>query len=194
MTLEHATACASGERERNDKPDSALADYAQDVGHLLDRSLPPVVLESFLTGKETPLRVVVRGACAVYFYPGSTTVEPASRSSEDNLQHRGFRDHREELAADRVAVVGISSEPRSLQGRVYLDLGIEHQLLSDPKLKVAKQLGLPTFCVGGRRFYSRLTLLTGADGTIEHVFYPVSEPGEDSVRVCAWVREHRGLS
>lgn len=76
-------------------------------------------------------------------------------------------------------------------------LHLPYRLLSDPDLRAADALELPTFTAqavpadkaGPQRLYKRLTLVL--DGpTVEHVFYPVFPPDRHAAEVLAWVRDH----
>jgi peroxiredoxin len=63
-------------------------------------------------------------------------------------------------------------------------------LLSDPELRLADELRLPTFDVAGMRLYKRITLAV-KDGVIAKVFYPVFPPDRNAADVLAWLRERR---
>jgi peroxiredoxin len=60
-------------------------------------------------------------------------------------------------------------------------------VLSDPTLKLASELGLPTFEAGGPTLYKRLTLIV-RDNRIEHVFYPIFPPDEHAEQVLGWLK------
>lgn len=59
-------------------------------------------------------------------------------------------------------------------------------MLSDPALRLAKALKLPTFTAGGMTLYKRLTLVIRA-GVIEHVFYQVFPPDQHVEQLLAWL-------
>jgi peroxiredoxin len=158
---------------------------------LLGRQVPPLILESFLS-EETALEVVNRGSCAIYFYPGGTA--PASEddlsANEDGSQHYSFRNYEKHLAGYDVTPVGISSEPASAQLEACQKLKIKHPLFSDPELRLAEELDLPTSSSGEQRLYARLTLITRRGGIVERVFYPVRIPRLDGPQVHAWLHRH----
>jgi peroxiredoxin len=86
-------------------------------------------------------------------------------------------------------------------------LHLPYRLLSDPQLRVADALDLPTFTTEvlprsgsgqPQRLYKRLTMLMRGP-RVEHVFYPVFPPDRHAEEVldwCAptlpWVDEHQG--
>lgn len=66
---------------------------------------------------------------------------------------------------------------------------LPYPLLSDPDLRLADALRLPTFETAGRRLYARQTLVLRYD-LVEHVFYPAFPPDGHAAEVLAWLREH----
>ncbi|MER6002622.1 MerR family transcriptional regulator [Nonomuraea angiospora] len=102
----------------------------------------------------------------------------------------GFRDHHQDLlAAGAAGVFGLSSQDTDYQREVVERLHLPFQMLSDPARSLAQALGLPTFEVGGRTLYKRLTLILRAD-VIEHVFYPIFPPDEHAGQVLTWLRNN----
>ena len=100
----------------------------------------------------------------------------------------GFRDHHADLrAAGAAAVFGLSSQDTAYQAELAERLALPFAVLSDPELRLAAALDLPTFTAGGQRLYKRLTLIV-AGGAIEHVFYPVFPPDGHAAEVLAWLR------
>jgi peroxiredoxin len=124
----------------------------------------------------------------VYLYPGggSSPEEGMDAARMDALQHRAFRDHGPDLDAHGYCAIGISSRSVSLLGESALAEGISHGLLSDPGLRVAAGLGLPTFELDGACWYHRLTFVA-AGGRIQKAFFPVSA-GRSAAQVIAWMQ------
>ncbi|MFI0944244.1 MerR family transcriptional regulator [Streptomyces sp. NPDC021020] len=103
----------------------------------------------------------------------------------------GFRDHHDDLtAAGATAVYGLSGQDTGYQREVTERLRLPFAMLSDPGLRLASALGLPTFEAGGQRLYVRLTLIV-RDGVVEHVFHPVDAPGEHAGQVVRWLASAR---
>lgn len=131
----------------------------------------------------------------VYVYPG--TGVPGRPLPPGWMDHPGafgctaqscaFRDHAAELDEAGADVVGLSAQPLSEQREFAARERIPYPLLNDAGFAVADALGLPTFALGGRRWYERLTLVL-RDGRVEKVFHPVAEPAEHAAEVLAWLR------
>jgi peroxiredoxin len=76
------------------------------------------------------------------------------------------------------------TEQREFAGRER----IPFPLLSDERLRLATQLGLPTFEAGGMTLYRRLTLVAEG-GVVVKAFYPVFPPDRDAAAVLAWLAD-----
>jgi peroxiredoxin len=102
----------------------------------------------------------------------------------------GFRDHHADLAeAGAPEVFGLSSQDTEYQREAADRLHLPFQLLSDPELRLAEALNLPTFETSGMKLYRRLTMIV-RDGKVEHVFYPIFPPGEHAAQVLQWLKEN----
>jgi peroxiredoxin len=125
----------------------------------------------------------------VYLYPGSAASDEHGHDTSlaDAEQHRGFRELHDDLIAHRVVTVGVSSQPFEKQQQTIMANGLPQQLASDESLQLADLLGLPTFRLGDRRFYHRLTLIV-ARGVILHVCYPVTITGRNANEITDWLR------
>lgn len=100
----------------------------------------------------------------------------------------GFRDHHDELrSAGASQVFGLSSQDTAYQREAVDRLRLPFALLSDPELKLASAMQLPTFSTDDtERLYKRLTMVL-SNGAVEHVFYPVFPPDEHADEVLAWL-------
>jgi len=110
----------------------------------------------------------------------------------------GFRDLAADFAAERVCILGLSTQSTAYQREAVERLRLPYHLLSDADFRLTDALNLPTFTVGlrpahdgggTRRLLKRFTLVIRR-GTIETVFYPVFPPDRHADEVLAWVREH----
>lgn len=162
--------------------------------HLPDLRLPHVVLAS-TSGDQVALDELT-GRTVVYVYPRTGVPgEPLPIGWDDIPGARGctpescgFRDHHADLlAAGATAVFGLSSQDTGYQREVVDRLHLPFALLSDPRLTLANELGLPVFDVAGMTLYKRLTVVI-AEGVIEHAFYPVFPPDGHAAEVLAWLR------
>ncbi|MBL1108579.1 redoxin family protein [Streptomyces sp. 5-8] len=159
--------------------------------------VPPLTLLT-TAGKEVRLEALGPGRTVLYIYPltgrpGTDLPEgwnsiPGARGC--TAETCGFRDHFQELLeAGAGRVHGLSSQDTEYQREVVERLGLPFDMLSDPELRLADTLGLPTFEAGGARLFTRLTLVV-RDGVIEHAFHPVFPPDAHAEQVLTWLREN----
>jgi peroxiredoxin len=66
-------------------------------------------------------------------------------------------------------------------------------VLSDPELRLAEALGLPTFEFESARLYKRITLVLER-GRVARAFYPVFPPNENAAEVTRWLRDRRAAT
>jgi peroxiredoxin len=85
--------------------------------------------------------------------------------------------------------MGLSAQTTDVQREFAARKNIDFPLLSDPELRLANTLGLPTFVAGDLRLYKRLTLVAES-GAIVKVFYPVFPPDTHPADVLAWAQRH----
>jgi peroxiredoxin len=161
--------------------------------HLPGMEVPGVLLSATI-GERLDLGMATERLAVVYVYPRTGVPgEPLPPGWDDIPGARGctpqscaFRDHVLELAAYGAAVLGLSAQPHKEQLEFAGREGIPYPLLSDPDLRLAEILGLPTFEAAGRRFYRRLTFIASAR-RIAEVFYPVFPPHRNPSEVLAWL-------
>jgi peroxiredoxin len=161
--------------------------------HLAGMELPALSLPS--TAGPLELREAAAVRLVLYIYPrtGKPGVPPpdgwdATPGARGcTPQSCAFRDHRAELAELGATVVGMSAQSLADQREFSDREHIPYPLISDPDLKLAEALALPTFEIAGMRLYRRITLVARA-GRIEHVFYPVFPPDRNAADVVAWLR------
>jgi peroxiredoxin len=178
-------------------PDLPVPENDGAADHLPGRSVPPLTLPA-TSGQRVALDQLGAGRTVLYVYPLTGRPDVDLPEGWDNIPGaRGctaeacdFRDHHHDLlAAGAARVFGLSSQDSDYQREVVDRLRLPFAMLSDTDLTLAETLGLPTFRAGGMTLFKRLTLVI-SDGTIEHVFYPVSPPNEHAQLVLAWLRSH----
>jgi peroxiredoxin len=103
-------------------------------------------------------------------------------------QSLGFREAHVELTALGARVVGLSSQTVEEQHEFATRVGLPYAVLSDPELRLADALGLPTFEFAGVRLYKRIALVLEG-GRVAHAFYPVFPPNENAAEVTRWLRD-----
>jgi peroxiredoxin len=103
-------------------------------------------------------------------------------------QSCAFRDHFAELRPLAAGVLGLSAQPLDDQVELAERLGLPYPVLSDPDLRLADALGLPTFEVAGMRLYRRLTFIA-RQARIVKVLYPVFPPDRNASDVLSWLAQ-----
>jgi peroxiredoxin len=167
--------------------------------HLPGLRLPALALRS-TQGGEVDLAgaATVTEALVLYIYPRIGTPGEPSPDGWDTIpgargctpQSCAFRDHHAELRALGADVVGLSAQSAEEQAAFAAREHLPFALLSDPDLRLARELRMPTFEAGSMRLYKRITLVV-EDGTIAQVFYPVFPPDRNAAEVLAWLDERR---
>lgn len=84
-------------------------------------------------------------------------------------------------------VFGLSTQDTAFQKEAKDRLGLPYDLLSDEKLEFVKAMKMPVFEWEGQPLIKRCTLAL-REGKVEHVWYPVFPPNENSAEVAAWLK------
>lgn len=177
-------------------PDLPIPEDDGAADHLPGSALPALRLPS-TAGATADLAELARGRLVAYAYPRTGTPgEPLPDGWDDIPGARGctpqsccYRDSLAEFERLGAGVVGISAQSAAEQREFAEREHIPFPLLSDPELRLAEVLRLPTFTAGGMTLYRRLTLVADA-GTIVKAFYPVFPPDRDAGEVLAWLAAH----
>jgi len=129
-----------------------------------------------------------QGPAIIYFYAGTRSArQPVTL--EDAAFQASYAQHHDDLLAVDASVIGVSTEPSPLQRQRKIDGGIPHELLSDPGLRIAEELGLPTEDHNGVTIYKRMVLVA-SNGIIDWVLYPIDNPARSASQIVAWMRHH----
>jgi peroxiredoxin len=163
--------------------------------HLQGADLPSLSLPS-TSGGEVDLAEAAKGTLVLYCYPRTGRPgEPLPPGWDEIPGARGctpqscaFRDHFAELQALGGAVLGLSAQPLEDQVEFADRVHLPYTVLSDPALRLADALRLPTFEVAGMRLYRRLTLVA-SERRIVKVFYPVFPPDRNASEVLSWLAD-----
>jgi peroxiredoxin len=177
-------------------PDLPVPEDDGAADHLPGSSLPSLELPS-TAGGTADLSALGPGRLVVYIYPRTGTPgEPSPPGWDDIPGARGctpqscaYRDSLAEFERLEAAVVGVSAQSAAEQLEFAGREHIPFPLLSDSGLKLAWEIGLPTFEAAGSTLYRRLTLVADA-GEIVKVFYPVFPPDRDAAEALAWLAAH----
>lgn len=162
--------------------------------HLPGLAVPALALPATRGGAEIDLPTLAGGLLVAYLYPRTGTPGvPLIDGWNDIPGARGctpqscsYRDALAEFEALGARVVGISVQSAAEQAEFAAREHIPFPLLSDPGLRLATALRLPTFEAGGMTLYRRLTLVAEG-GTVVKAFYPVFPPDRDAGEVLAWL-------
>lgn len=162
------------------------------VDRLLSRPLPALELE-WMPGERLDISALGGTPLVIYCHPGAEAGALPGEAEEESLEAetaecRGFAEHCLDFGSMHHRVVGVSSQSaRSLLSLASQE-ALPHVVLSDDRLELAEEMGLPTFEVDGVCRYERLTLIV-RDGRVEKVFYPVPDPVTHAAEVAQWLRE-----
>jgi peroxiredoxin len=160
--------------------------------HLLGAAVPPIALRA-TTGES--IRLDGPGRSVMFCYPRTGRPDQELPPGWDAIagargctpETCGFRDAQEQFAELGVRVLALSTQDTDYQREMADRLQLRFPVLSDARLELTRALDLPTFETNGWTLLKRLTLAI-ADGTIEHVFYPVFPPDTHAGEVLAWLR------
>jgi len=164
---------------------TASSEARRVADRLVGLPVPSVVLGGGVDLRE----LVAESASVFYLFPGSSSSPGDGEDTPlmDAAQHWAFRNQRADLEDRSYRVIGVSSQSEDAQLLAEVTHRTEHMLLSDPELRLARELTLPTFEVDGTSCYQRLTLVIARGGCIEKAFFPVACAGRSAAQVVAWM-------
>ena len=179
-------------------PDLPIPQDDGAASHLPGLSLPSLRLPA-TSGGQLDFGELASGRLVAYFYPRTGTPGEPSPAGWDDIpgargctpQNCSYRDTLVEFERHDATVVGVSAQSAADQAEFAAREHIPVPLLSDPDLRLAATLRLPTFEAAGMTLYRRLTLVAEA-GTIVKAFYPVFPPDRDAAAVLAWLSARDG--
>lgn len=174
-------------------PDLPVPEDDGAADHLAGMTVPVLALPA-TSGDVVDVAELAAGRLVAYLYPRTGKPgEPLPDGWDDIPGARGctpqscsYRDALAEFERLGATVVGISAQSAAEQAELAAREHIPFPLLSDPELRLAEALRLPTFEVAGMTLFRRLTLIAEA-GTIVKAFYPVFPPDRDASTVLAWL-------
>jgi peroxiredoxin len=174
-------------------PDLPVPEDDGAADHLAGMTVPALALPA-TSGDAVDVAELAAGRLVAYLYPRTGKPGEALPAGWDDIpgargctpQSCSYRDALAEFERLGAAVVGISAQSAAEQAEFATREHIPFPLLSDPGLRLAEALRLPTFEVAGMTLYRRLTLVAEA-GTIVKAFYPVFPPDRDAAAVLAWL-------
>lgn len=166
-----------------------------DVSHLEPGLALPRISLAATTGGEICIADAPRTSLLIiYPWTGRPSVPnppnwddiPGAHGSTPQLE--GFRDLAGEFARLDVGLFGLSRQSTDWQREMAARLRLPFPVLSDAEGRFASALSLPSFSTGGEIYLKRLTLVVSS-GTIERIFFPVTEPASHAGEVLRWLKE-----
>jgi peroxiredoxin len=162
---------------------------------LAGRRLPALSLRS-TAGRLVALDTLPGPRSVLYCYPMTGRPGMAQPEGWDaipgargcTVQSCAFRDHARDMAEAGATVFGLSTQDTAYQQEMAARLHLPFEVLSDPDLRLARAIGLPSFVAGGMTLLRRVTLVIRGGDLIEKVFYPVFPPDRSAAETLAWLR------
>ncbi len=158
---------------------------------LVGRRLPDVQLQ-YAQDAFVKLPVLARRwSLAIFFYPGNEkTTTPGDDQTVGIDERRAVAWMRcePELARLGYEVIGVSAQSAIEQARFASRDPLPYMLLSDPTLKLAAIMGLPTACSESARAYEPLAIVV-RNQSIVRVFHPI-DPECEAASVTRWIRNN----
>jgi peroxiredoxin len=163
------------------------------ANHLVGAVVPAIALRA--TTGETIRLDELEGRTVLFCYPRTGRPDeelppgwnaiPGARGCTPEAC--GFRDAHQQFAELGVRVLALSTQDPDYQREMADRLHLPFPVLSDERVELTRELGLPTFETSGWTLLKRLTLVID-DGRIAHVFYPVFPPDGHAAEVLDWLR------
>jgi peroxiredoxin len=174
-------------------PDLPVPEDDGAADHLVGMAMPRLSLPA--TRGDGDLEALACSLLVAYVYPRTGVPGAPSPQGWDDIpgargctpQSCSYRDSLAEFERLGAAVVGVSAQSPAEQSEFVTREHIPFPLLSDPRLRLAEELRLPTFEVDGTVLYKRLTLIAERNRVVK-AFYPVFPPDRDAAKVLAWLR------
>jgi peroxiredoxin len=161
--------------------------------HLLDAVIPAIALPA--TSGEAVRLDRLDGRTVLFAYPRTGVPGTEMPPGWDAIpgargctpEACGFRDAHAQFTDLGARVLALSTQDSGYQRELAERLHLPFPVLSDERLELTRELGLPTFEAGGSTLLKRLTLVID-DGRIAHVFYPIFPPDAHAAEVLDWLR------
>jgi peroxiredoxin len=122
----------------------------------------------------------------IYSFPG---IAASRDDGPDRQMHNAFSHCCAELDAKGYRIFGVSGQFEGAQRELIGIARLRHRLLSDPALRFAEALTLPTIEIKGEECYERLILITSG-GVVRKAFFPISRPERSAHQVLTWMLLH----
>jgi peroxiredoxin len=154
------------------------------LARLRGAAMPALTLHSASFGS-VEMDEMTRNAAVVYFYTG------ARSSPGDAALAGGLEQSYPQLLVKGFHLIGVHAQAPEEQLQHMGSRQVDHILVADPELRLARSLGVPTCAEAGLRAYQRAVLVLER-GRVIHAIHPVLEPAWCASELLAWL-EHRRL-
>ncbi len=165
--------------------------------HLEGKAMPDISLLNS-QGKRQKIfkNFFLNGRYVLYFYPMTGNPNKALPENWDKIagargctpETLSFKKHQNKLKKLNAIAIGISTQLHTEIREMKIRLAIEHDVLSDADLKLARALSLPTFSIKNQVFINRLTLVV-ENKKIKKCFYPIFPPDKHIFEVLDWLEK-----
>ena len=100
-----------------------------------------------------------------------------------------FRDNYDKFTSLNAIPIGISTQTVVEIKEMTKRLFVSYDILSDEKLILAKLIKLPTFQIGTKKYFKRVTMIV-EKSLIKHIFYPIFPPNLHFKDVIKWLKSN----
>ena len=162
--------------------------------HLLGHMLPNIIL-SDVNENLVDICNTYDEYLVLYFFPMMGIDRNSLPQNWDRIpgargctpQNISINKHKDDFQKHGAIPIGVSTQLIEELSRISHIMHFSQTLLSDPNLEFKEKLNLPTFRVGQKTFYKRLTLIIKKSRIIK-VFYPVFPPDIHVFEILEWLK------
>ena len=164
--------------------------------HLLNLKLPNIALPN-QDGNLLKLNRSDTFRLIIYCYPMTGNPERLLPKNWNNIpgargctaQTCSFRDNYDKFTSLNAIPIGISTQTVVEIKEMTKRLFVSYDVLSDEKLILAKLIKIPTFQIGTKKYFKRVTMIV-EKSLIKHIFYPIFPPNLHFKDVIKWLKSN----
>jgi len=164
--------------------------------HLFGMTIPSIILPS-TKGNLFDVSKIDTHYMILYFFPMMSVTEKSLPSGWNDIpgargctpQNITINEHIRDLQKYDAMIFGISTQSIDELTKLSLLRKFSQPLISDSSLKFQKKLSIPTFHVGNKTMYKRMTLIV-KESKIIKVFYPIFPPDKHIFEIIEWLENN----
>ena len=164
--------------------------------HLLGKRASNILLPS-TKGDPLDACTVDTKFAIMYFFPMMADPEESLPTGWNDIpgargctpQNIAISEHIDDLLKCGATPIGISTQPIEELSKLSSMRGFFQAILSDNSFKFQEKLSIPTFQVGNKTMYKRLTLIL-KESKIIKVFYPIFPPDKHIFEILEWLENN----